>query len=317
MGNLYKFIKLQAEKGPFFMVYSWLLFSLCLLCIIYYTVNNGGIINNHSTRGIINHGKNKRIPSKTEPKKFNCNRAKIIIGFGSIRFGRPDNVKSYKRNRTLAGSGANHHGRQSIYLSSKNHFRSGFGGMKSQLKRGQFQLTDLEVKALTETAFTPRDRLFIALMAGAGLRRSEVVNLRCDNVTNDPGLNITGKGNKKRFIPIKPGLYQEIKFYIGSRRGLVFPSRSNPHRPLTPRLLNIILKDIGRAAKIKNPDPEQKNINCHILRHTYARGLKNSGMSMESIQNILGHSSIKTTMDIYGLMGKNDIIKEFQKKVVC
>lgn len=221
------------------------------------------------------------------------------------------------KSNNLQGYCFNNSGKFCFQSHNEFRYQGEYGTMKSQLLRGQYQLNDLEVKKLISTAFTPRDRLIIMLMSGAGLRRSEVLYLRSSDIVPDPALNITGKGNKRRYVPIKRDLYQEIKFFVGKRQGLVFPSRFNLHRPLTPCVINTMLADVGRKARIINPDPSLKNINCHILRHTYARNLKAAGLSMEAVKNIMGHGSIKTTMDVYGLMSKNDIQKEFNQKMLC
>ena len=55
-----------------------------------------------------------------------------------------------------------------------------------------------------------------------------------------------------------------------------------------------MLTKVGEKAGIENPAPGLKNINPHCLRHSYARHLKDAGMSIEAIQNIMGHSSFKT-----------------------
>lgn len=68
-------------------------------------------------------------------------------------------------------------------------------------------------------------------------------------------------------------------------------------------------------AHLKNPIPELKNINPHILRHSCARILKDRGLSLEVIQKVLGHLSYRTTMDLYGTKSIGEMDKELREKM--
>lgn len=105
---------------------------------------------------------------------------------------------------------------------------------------------------------------------------------------------------------------------MGDRKvGFVFPSVSklNTLGHISVRQINRVLGEAGNRAGLKNPIPELKNINPHLLRHSIARILKDAGMSVEAIQKILRHSSYKTTMDMYGTKSIDDIQTEYNEKI--
>lgn len=187
--------------------------------------------------------------------------------------------------------------------------------MKAQLKAGQYTLKPAEVIKLINAADSLRDMILIKLMARAGLRRDEAVSLDIRDIDFDRRrLEIIGKGFKGRTIPVAAEILQDITFYIGPRKkGPVFRKvqARGKQANLANYHVNRILKDTGNRAGLKNPNPRLKNINPHCLRHTFARTLKDKGVSIEVIQNIMGHSSYKTTMDVYGLLS----IDEMQSKL--
>ena len=70
----------------------------------------------------------------------------------------------------------------------------------------------------------------------------------------------------------------------------------------------------GQKGGVKHPNPYEKHINPHLFRHSIARHLKSMGFTAEWIQNFMGHSSIKTTMDTYGTLGIDEMQMIANKK---
>lgn len=188
--------------------------------------------------------------------------------------------------------------------------------MNNQQKRGAYTLQRYEIEKLLLACPEWSTRIAIRLMADAGLRRQEVVDLLISDIDFEKNrLNVTGKGGKKRIVPIESGFTQELKFFCGTREpGPVIMGRSKS-KPVNKYTLNNWVKEAGQRANIKNPVPGSKNLNPHALRHAYARYLKNKGLSIEAIQNIMGHSNYKTTMDTYGLMSIDEIQAEFNDRI--
>jgi integrase/recombinase XerD len=180
--------------------------------------------------------------------------------------------------------------------------------MNRQLKPGQHVLKPAEVKLIIASVKGFRDRIIVKLAAQCGLRREEIATLKTNNIDQSAEqLWVTGKGGKRRMVPISSELLQEINYLVGKRRGYVFPAAKKRHAGLHVTAINRIFAQAGQAAGIKNPNPALKNINPHSLRHYYARRLKDAGVPLEAVQAVLGHESIKTTMDVYGLMSTSQI----------
>jgi integrase len=133
------------------------------------------------------------------------------------------------------------------------------------------------------------------------MRRAELQGLRADDIDLAKGdvLIRNGKGGKQRLVFV-PDTLQDL---LGHQLEFASPFALLPGpsgAPLSLRSLNLIVAACGRRAGIRNPNPRYRNITPHLLRHSMARNWKRVGGSLESLQKILGHSSMKTTMDLYG-----------------
>ena len=142
-------------------------------------------------------------------------------------------------------------------------------------------------------------RLIISMLYGTGLRRSELIALKIEDV--DLGrskLKVVGKGNKMREIPLVASLCEEILLYLKAVEAMAETERSLKEpllvtytgRPLYPTYVDrAVKKELGGAKGItgrKSP---------HVLRHSIATELMNEGTDLNSIKEMLGHSSLATT----------------------
>ncbi len=142
-----------------------------------------------------------------------------------------------------------------------------------------------------------RDKAILETLYATGMRVSEAVNLKVDNLNFDIGfLRCIGKGNKERVIPLgKKAIgsikkYQELarpKFLKGKESEFLFVSRFG--KKISRQSFWKILKKYSRQAKIKKP------IRPHILRHSFATHLLERGADLRSVQEMLGHANISTT----------------------
>lgn len=185
---------------------------------------------------------------------------------------------------------------------------------KHQIKNGQFHLTPLECEILLESAADERDYLLIRILIDTGIRREEVATLMTMNFyTRKGSLLVVGKGNKKRMIPIPPGLLQKVRFFINKtnqgKKGYLFPSRQSNCKkaPISVGTVNSIVTKAGKEGKIKNPNPRYKNLNPHLLRHSFAHKWKEKGMSWDKLSMVMGHESAVTTITLYGLPSYEDV----------
>lgn len=162
-------------------------------------------------------------------------------------------------------------------------------------KRLPTVLTEAELSALMDAAQAAgeREHAAIALMAYAGLRVSEVAHLRWRDIEGDVVWVRQGKGGKDRAVPAHPRVREALLALRKSvilRSSYVFPSPSDPARPITTRALQYMVERLGRQAGI----PRHKT-RCHTLRHTMATRLLRVTHDLRLVQMALGHASIATT----------------------
>ncbi|TRZ96407.1 site-specific tyrosine recombinase XerD [bacterium] len=142
-----------------------------------------------------------------------------------------------------------------------------------------------------------RDRAILEVLYATGMRVSEAVNLKKDNVNLDIGfLRCIGKGNKERVIPLGKKAILSLKRYLKESRlkllnkresDLLFLNRFG--KKISRQSLWKIIKRYARDARIKKPTRP------HILRHSFATHLLERGADLRSVQEMLGHSNIATT----------------------
>ena len=146
-----------------------------------------------------------------------------------------------------------------------------------------------------------RNRAIIETLYGSGLRVSEIVNLNLSNLFFKESLiQVTGKGNKQRLVPMGSVSKKHLEVYIKQVRNfqkidnkykdLVFLNRNG--KQLTRQMIFTLIRTLGSKAKI------DKKISPHTFRHSFATHLLENGADLRTIQILLGHESITTT-EIY------------------
>ncbi len=144
-----------------------------------------------------------------------------------------------------------------------------------------------------------RDQAMLEIMYGTGLRVSELVNLKMASVNiKRCYLNIIGKGDKERNIPIGDYALSALNKYLNEVR-IDNPGRRTPYiflnrygKPLSRQFFFLRIKKYALKAGI------EKNISPHTLRHSFATHMLNNGAELRAVQEMLGHSKIATT-EIY------------------
>lgn len=154
-------------------------------------------------------------------------------------------------------------------------------------------LTKEEVLSLFSAISNERHKLIIKLIYSAGLRVSELTNLRVSDLelSKNIGWVRKGKGNKDRPFIISQKLKEDIIRHIDSQNleygSLLFRGRNGR---LSPRTISVIIKKAAKKAKIR------KNVHPHTLRHSFTTHLIEDGYDVSTIQHLLGHNSSQTTM---------------------
>jgi integrase/recombinase XerD len=142
-----------------------------------------------------------------------------------------------------------------------------------------------------------RDKAILETLYATGMRVSEAVNLKLDNVNFDVGfLRCLGKGNKERVIPLGKKAVISLRRYLESARPYFLKKKSSEYlflnrsgNKLTRQSFWKLIKKYARQARIKKP------IKPHILRHSFATHLLERGADLRSVQEMLGHANISTT----------------------
>jgi integrase/recombinase XerD len=163
----------------------------------------------------------------------------------------------------------------------------------------------LEHLATDTTPHALRLYAMLHLMYGAGLRVSEMVSLRLDNIHTSAAyegavfLHVTGKGNKERHVPLHPHGWSVLQTYLTVRPHFL-PQSAKENRFLVPtraadghvtrQRFGQLLKEAALATGL-NPE----NIHPHALRHSFATHMLAGGADLRSLQALLGHSDISTT----------------------
>ena len=149
-------------------------------------------------------------------------------------------------------------------------------------------LTKEEVKSLINAADNEKSRLIISLLYSAGLRVSELVNLKVDDINweDKTGWVRRGKGGKDRIIMMSDTLMKDVQAYLAGREHKYIFSKEEP---LTTRNIQKIILGTKKRAGIN------KKVTPHTLRHSFATHLLENGTDIRVIQAMLGHSSLSTT----------------------
>jgi integrase/recombinase XerC len=141
-----------------------------------------------------------------------------------------------------------------------------------------------------------RDKLIIDLFYTTGIRRSELIGLQMANVDLvNKTIKVIGKRNKERIIPLLSVIVEQVKSYVVERKALdeikdasflfLLSNGNKLNETFVYRLINDYFSNVSEKVK-KSP---------HMLRHTFATHMLNHGADLNSIKELLGHSSLAST----------------------
>ncbi|PNX52991.1 MAG: site-specific tyrosine recombinase XerD [Thermoplasmata archaeon M9B2D] len=165
--------------------------------------------------------------------------------------------------------------------------------------------------AKPKSRFYLRDSAMLELLYSSGLRISELINIKLQDIDFEAGfIRVLGKGSKERIVPLNERCKDKINVYIRELRSRqlgdtsLFLFLSNRGKPLTRQRFWQSLKEIGRITGI--------HVTPHMLRHSFATHLLEGGADLRTLQKMLGHADIATTQ-IYTKVSSERIKQEYKK----
>ena len=162
-----------------------------------------------------------------------------------------------------------------------------------QPKKVPLVLSQDEVRAVLEAITNPQNRVIAMILYAAGLRVSEAVSLRIADIDSKRMLLhvIQGKGRKDRLVTLSPVLLYHLRCHYQRYRprSWLFPSRTYPDRHITRDAVALAITAVRHVVAGKPVSP-------HTLRHCFATHLLESGTDLRTVQALLGHASIRSTV---------------------
>lgn len=146
-----------------------------------------------------------------------------------------------------------------------------------------------------------RNYVIIEVLYGCGLRVSELCNLKFSNIyAEEEMIQVIGKGNKERWVPINPYALKQLTDYLLTIRSHITPQPGEERyvflnlrgRHLSRVAIFQFIKEAAEKAGIS------KSVSPHSLRHSFATELVQNGADLRAVQEMLGHESLSTT-EIY------------------
>ena len=153
-------------------------------------------------------------------------------------------------------------------------------------------LSPADVRRLLEAVPPGRNRLMLRIAYGCGLRVSELTHLRVADIDGSRRMLWVrhGKGNKDRGLPVPDELLDELRCYWRTARPAEWLFAGPTGRPLHVAVLQRAFHRARQVAGLR------QRATCHTLRHCYATHLLEAGTDLPTLQRLLGHSHLATTL---------------------
>jgi integrase/recombinase XerD len=165
-------------------------------------------------------------------------------------------------------------------------------------------LTQEEATRLANACETPQEKILVWTLLDTGLRVAELAGLTKDNIDwQTHRLTIYGKGGpygkktKRRIVPMTNRIKPMLESYFGLHDEFEYKERT----------IQRVITRVANRARISRP------VSPHVLRHTYAVTAIQKGISLPTLQRLLGHDHLTTTA-IYLNLSPEEAIKEFENK---
>lgn len=140
-----------------------------------------------------------------------------------------------------------------------------------------------------------RDKTIVEMLYLTGIRRSELIGLRDEDVDLSSGVvRVMGKRSKERFIPLISSFIQSLQAYLVARREFGYASApaffitEKGNKLYDKSVYNIVTRYLSMVTTVEKKSP-------HVLRHTFATHMLNHGADLNSIKELLGHANLSAT----------------------
>ena len=208
------------------------------------------------------------------------------------------------------------------YLIRKNHLQTdpskGVRAPKAKKRLPSFVKPSEMDRLIDETDFGTgftaiRDKLIITMFYSTGIRRAELIGLKDEDVDLfNSTIQVTGKRNKQRIIPFGWELAQMIQAYMKARTQIPREAEENRFfvresgKPLYDELVyRIVTSRLDSVTTLAKHSP-------HTLRHSFASAMLNNGAELNSVKELLGHSSLSST-EIYTHITFEELKKNYKQ----
>ena len=169
-------------------------------------------------------------------------------------------------------------------------------------------LTPEELERLRDACVSYKDKALVEFLVSSGCCLGEVIGIKLEDIDwRARSATVVGKGNKARTVYFSIRAKLMLEEYLRQRKGgtALFASHRTPYGPLGPRAIQKTLQQIGERAQ------EQRRIHPHLMCHTFATSALNRGIRLDTIQRLLGHTSIGTTQ-IYAELSQSKVSYEYE-----
>ncbi len=157
-----------------------------------------------------------------------------------------------------------------------------------------------------------RDMAIFELIYSCGLRVSECCNLlMTEYYPEESRIKVTGKGDKQRILPVGDIAKEALNSYIQNARSQLLGKKKSKSVFISAKGTQITRQEVWNRLKIYSSLSGVK-LHVHTLRHSFASQLLRNGADLRSVQELLGHSDIRTT-EIYTHVNTEDLLEAFQK----
>ena len=151
-----------------------------------------------------------------------------------------------------------------------------------------------------------RNKAIVELLYSSGLRVSEVVNLKLNDMKDNKSLRVVGKGRKVRILPMTDQAYNIIKLWIKNFRKNFLNDQDNNYLFLGVRGKQLSAREVRRIVK------SSTGTFPHNLRHTFATHILDGGADLRVVQELLGHSD-PTTTQLYTHVSKKKLQEKYKR----